>query len=138
MEPTQLCTEGSWGTRGVNGPWDDDLHHIESEYIESGGDFYVGVLEGGIVAMGALRRRSDTLGEICRMRVQTDLQRRGFGTQMLSMLERWAVDLGFRILKLDTTVEQVAAIGLYMKAGYQQVGRGEKLGFLVVYFKKQL
>jgi hypothetical protein len=41
-----------------NGPWDDDLHGIEAAYLEAGGEFLVGVLDGRVVAMGALRRVS--------------------------------------------------------------------------------
>ena len=43
-----------------NGPWDDDLHHIEAEYIDTGGEFSVGIIDGRIVAMGALKRLTDT------------------------------------------------------------------------------
>jgi hypothetical protein len=34
------------------GPWDDDLDDIEGVYLESGGEFLVGELEGEVVAMG--------------------------------------------------------------------------------------
>ena len=69
------------GAHAGSGPWDDDLHRIEAEYIEAGGEFYVGTIDGGIVAMGALKRLDDTRGEIRRMRVHPDLQRRGLGTR---------------------------------------------------------
>ena len=57
------------GAHVGNGPWDDDLHRIEAVYIQAGGEFYVGTIDGRIVAMGALKRLTDTRGEICRMRV---------------------------------------------------------------------
>ena len=126
------------GAHAGNGPWDDDLHRIESEYIEAGGEFYVGIINDRIVAMGALKRLTDTCAEICRMRVHPDLQRRGLGTRILSKLEERAGELGFRTLTLDTTVGQIAAIILYTKAGYIEVSRGTKLGFEVLSFEKRI
>ena len=125
------------GAHGGNGPWDDDLHRVEAEYIFTDGEFYVGVLGERVVAMGALKRLADTRAEICRMRVHPDFQRRGLGRRMLSMLEERASELGFRTLTLDTTVGQVAAMGMYMKAGYEEVSRGRKFGFEVVMFEKR-
>lgn len=126
------------GAHVGNGPWDDDLHRIERDYLDAGGEFYLGIVHGRIVAMGALRRLTETRAEICRMRVHPDLQRRGLGTQMLSALEERAVELGFRTLTLETTVGQAAAMGMYTKAGYQEVARGRKFGFNVVAFEKQV
>ena len=124
------------GAHAGNGPWDDDLHRIEAEYIEAGGEFYVGTIDGRIVVMGALKRLSDACAEICRMRVHPDVQRRGLGTRILSKLEERAGELGFRRLTLETTVGQVAAIGMYLKAGYGEVSRVRKLGFEVLVFEK--
>jgi hypothetical protein len=56
-----------------DGPWDDDLHSSRAAYLESGGEF----LLGAVVAIGALRRVSDTDAEIKRMRVDARHQRRG-------------------------------------------------------------
>ena len=57
---------------------------------------------------------------------------------MLSTLEERARELGFRTLTLDTTVGQVAAMGMYRKAGYEEAARGRKFGFDVVMFEKQI
>ena len=123
---------------GGNGPWDDDLHRVEAEYIATGGEFYVGTVDGRVVGMGALMRLSDDRAEIRRMRVHPDFQRRGLGRQMLSALERRAADLGFRTLVLDTTVQQVLAIRLYTQSGYKEVGRSRKGTFKVLEFEKSI
>ena len=107
---------------GGNGPWDDDLHRVEDEYIATGGEFYVGTVGGRIVAMGGLQRLSDDRAELRRMRVHPDLQRRGLGGRMLSALEQRATELGYRTLTLDTTVQQVPAIRLYTRSGYRETG----------------
>ena len=123
---------------GGNGPWDDDLHRVEAEYIATGGEFYVGTADGRVVGMGALMKLSDDRAEIRRMRVHPDFQRRGLGRQMLSALEQRAVDLGFRTLLLDTTVQQVPAIRLYTQSGYKEVGRSRKGTFEVLEFEKKI
>ncbi len=125
------------GAHAGNGPWDDDLHSIEAEYFEAGGEFYVGSIGSRIVAMGALKRLSDICAEICRMRVHPDFQRRGLGTKMLSALEERGRELGFRTFVLDTTVGQVAARSMYARAGYEEVSSGRKLGFDVLMFEKR-
>ena len=71
------------GVHGGNGAWDDDLHHIDQVYLEAGGEFLVGVLDGHIVAMGAFKRISREAAEIKRIRVYPAFQRRGFGQAIL-------------------------------------------------------
>lgn len=71
----------------LHGPWDDDLAAIPAMYLKSGGEFLVGVEDGRIVAMGALRPRDGVRAEIKRMRVHPTAQRRGFGRRVLHRLE---------------------------------------------------
>ena len=51
------------------GPWDDDLDDIDRNYLGTGGEFLVGVLDADVVAMGALRRIDQDTPELKRMRV---------------------------------------------------------------------
>jgi GNAT superfamily N-acetyltransferase len=78
-----------------SGPWDDDLDEIDNVYLDQGGEFLVGVLDGRIVAMGALMRISPEKAELKRMRVRPGLQGRGYGQAMLDALHRRASDLGY-------------------------------------------
>ena len=119
-----------------SGPWDEDLDDIEHAYLESGGEFLVGILQGEVVAMGALRRVPPDGAEIKRMRVRPDLQRRGFGQTMLDALHRRAAELGYSTLHLDTTVQQRAARHLYVKNGYREVGRGSVGPFWCVFYER--
>lgn len=52
----------------VNGPWDEDLHHIEEVYLARRGEFLVGLVDGRIVAMGALRQIDERWGQVKRAR----------------------------------------------------------------------
>ena len=120
------------------GPRDQDLSSIQATYLDGGGEFLVGSLDGRVVAMGALRHVTDAVGELGRMRVHPAYQRRGFGRLLLTCLEHRAIELGYRRLRLDTTVVQTAAQRLYEGAGYREVGRGQLGGVEVVYFAKAL
>ena len=122
-----------------SGAWDSDLLDIENAYFRNGGTFLVGIFGGQIVAMGALRRVSQYRGEIKRMRVMPELQRRGFGKAILTALEEEARKKGYQVLVLDTTIVQVAAQQLYLKNGYAEVSRMKK-GFPLetIFYEKQL
>jgi ribosomal protein S18 acetylase RimI-like enzyme len=122
----------------LRGPWDDDLAAIPARYLESGGEFLVGVEDGRIVAMGALRPRDRACAEIKRMRVDPTMRRRGLGRHVLRRLEQRAVELGYRTLVLDTTAEQRAAQALYRREGYAEAGRGRAGPFELILFEKQL
>ena len=118
------------------GPWDDDLDDIEGVYLESGGEFLVGELEGEVVAMGAIRRISPDAAEVKRMRVRGGLQGRGYGQAMLDSLHRHAATIGYTTLHLDTTMQQWTARGLYLKNGYREVGRGSEGPFDCIYYER--
>ena len=120
------------------GRWDDDPDSIPSTYLEEGGEFLVGVYDKRLVAMAALRHVTGTVAELRRMRVHPAFQRRGFGRLVLARLEDRARELGYRRLRLDTTVIQTAAQQLFASAGYREVGRGQLAGVEVIYFAKHL
>ena len=49
-----------------------------------------------------------------------------------------ADDLGYKILCLDTTVQQIAARKLYEKNGYYEIEQQKISGFNVIFFEKRL
>ena len=118
------------------GPWDDDLDDIEGVYLDSGGEFLVGILEGEVVAMGVIRRVSPDAAEVKRMRVRPGLQGRGYGQTLLDALHRSAANLDYTTLHLDTTVQQRAARHLYTKNGYREAGRGKVGPFDCVFYER--
>ena len=126
------------GAHAGAGPWDDDLRAIASVYLEQRGDFVVGLLEGQLVAMGALRRTSAQRAEIKRMRVAPPFQGRGFGRLILEHLEQRARELGYTKLHLDTTTGQLAAQALYRAHGYRETARERRGQFELIFFEKCL
>ena len=122
----------------LSGPWDDDLTMIPATYLESGGEFLVGLEDRQIVAMGALRKTNDDRAEIKRMRVHPSAQRRGLGRRVLRGLERRAIELGYRTLVLDTTIDQRPAQALYRSEGYIEIGQRRAGPFELIIFEKRI
>jgi ribosomal protein S18 acetylase RimI-like enzyme len=115
-----------------------DLHEVEKVYFESGGEFLVGVVDDVVLAMGAFKRTDSLRAEITRMRIHPNAQRRGYGQAILSALEMRARELGYAALHLETTVQQVAAQGLYERNGFVQTGTGRYEDFVLLNYEKRL
>jgi GNAT superfamily N-acetyltransferase len=101
-----------------------DLVAIAQVYLRSGGEFLLGFINERLVAMGGFKRLTDTSAELRRMRIERDLQGRGYGTQLLRELERLAFQSGIRTLCLDTARRRSLTLEFYRKHGYQETGRG--------------
>ncbi|WP_254530694.1 GNAT family N-acetyltransferase [Natrinema gelatinilyticum] len=120
----------------VEGVSDEDLQRVTESFLEAGGEFLVGEVEGRIVAMGVFRpidesayittyvpTLADATVEVTRMRVAPDAQRRSYGRQIYRELERRARSRGFVQAVLDTRPKQTAARGLYEAEGFEAVSR---------------
>lgn len=127
------------GTFAESGKWDEDLYHIEEVYLHDG-EFLVGEINNKIIAMGALKKISEKVAEIKRMRVHPDYQGRGFGQQLLTLLEQKAKELGYKKIILDTTVKQIPAQHLYIKNGYKETYRDmiEAINTENIHYEKEL
>jgi GNAT superfamily N-acetyltransferase len=79
-----------------------DLMDIEAVYLDTGGEFLVGLLGGEVVAVGGFKLRGHGVAELKRMRVAKELQGQGIGSRLLAELERRARDCGITQLTLET------------------------------------
>jgi GNAT superfamily N-acetyltransferase len=115
-----------------------DLVAIEQVYLDDGGEFLIGFFNERLVAMGGFKRLSDTSAELRRMRIERELQGRGYGTQLLQELERLAFQSGIRTFCLDTARRRPLTLAFYRKHGYQETGRGFYGEVETVQFSKTL
>jgi GNAT superfamily N-acetyltransferase len=92
-----------------------------AELRPPGGAYLVGLEGDRAVAGGGLRRLADGVAEVKRMYVRPEARSRGLASELLSALERTAVSLGYRAVRLDTGPKQVHALALYRSAGYREV-----------------
>ena len=86
------------------------------------GTFVIARADGRAIGCGALRLLDATTAEVKRMYVEPAQRGRGVAKEILDHLEAVAAALGARRLVLETGVYQEEAIGLYLRAGFSQVG----------------
>lgn len=123
-----------------NAPYDidADLGNIEKKYLENKGAFIVAVMNQKIIAMGGLKKITDGIGEIKRMRVYKEFHAQGIGKTIYKMLEQKARELGYNKLILDTTDKQKTAQAFYLKYGFEEVRREKRKDFMLIYYEKNL
>ncbi|RYJ13585.1 GNAT family N-acetyltransferase [Halogeometricum borinquense] len=108
---------------------DKDLRDVQSNYLDSGGEFLVGIVNGTIVGMGAyttpnewkeefIQLDSQTT-ELTRMRVDPEYHGRGIGSAIYHELEQRARQDRYEQFVLDTGVENDTARGFYERLGFQ-------------------
>jgi GNAT superfamily N-acetyltransferase len=115
-----------------------DLMAIEHVYLREGGEFLVGFIDQKLVAMGGFKRLSDASAELRRMRIERELQGRGYGTQLLRELERRGYESGIRTLCLYTAKRRPLTLEFYRRHGYQETGLGLYGAVETVEFSKTL
>ena len=118
--------------------YDSDLDEIDGIYLNNNGDFLVGYRDGIIVAMGAIRKVSDNLGEIKRIRVHRNHQRKGYGLAISLRLIEVATGLGYTELCLDTVFDNIPAIRLFEKLGFTETHRKQIGGYNLIFYAKRL
>jgi GNAT superfamily N-acetyltransferase len=115
-----------------------DLVAIDQVYLRDGGEFLLGFINEKLVAMGGFQRLSDMTAELRRMRVERELQGRGYGSQLLRELERIAFQSGIRTVCLNAARRRPLTLEFYRKHGYQETGRGSYGEVETVQFSKPL
>jgi GNAT superfamily N-acetyltransferase len=118
--------------------YDDDFARMEEVYLRSGGEFLVGEANYEVTAMAGLRRTGDVTAEMVRLRVRPDEQGNGYGAALVTVLEERAVELGYRVLRADTTMKQPVALELYRSFGWRETDRQITGETVTVYFEKAL
>jgi GNAT superfamily N-acetyltransferase len=88
--------------------------------------------------MVGLRPVDRETAEVVRLRVDPRMQRHGFGGAMLLALEARATELGYRVLRGDTTALQRSALELYRRFGWRETSREVICGIVNIYGEKPL
>jgi GNAT superfamily N-acetyltransferase len=71
------------------------------------------------VACGAIKAFDQDSAEVKRMYVVEGRRRMGLAKGVLAELEKWAAELGYKSLVLETGKNQPEALHLYNKSGYE-------------------
>jgi ribosomal protein S18 acetylase RimI-like enzyme len=100
----------------------ESVHVLDLTKVnENNAVFLVGYLYGMPVVCGAISKLDGQTGEIKRVFVKPEARGLGLSKLMLTRLEKEALAMGFKLLRLETGAEQPEALGLYRKSGYYDI-----------------
>jgi putative acetyltransferase len=96
--------------------WHDQFNIIESNKT------VVVAFSGGLpVGCGCFKVFDDASAEIKRMFVKPEYRGTGIAEKILLELEKWAAELGFRFIVLETAIKQPEAIRFYERLNYTRI-----------------
>jgi putative acetyltransferase len=84
--------------------------------------FFVARAKRDVKGVGAMVRCAAGYGEIKRMFVHPSARGQRIGRALLQEIERYAVSIGIKCLRLETGVKQDEAVALYASSGYTRTG----------------
>ena len=88
--------------------------------IREGVAFFVARVDGAAAACGGVQIYGDEYAELKRMYVRPQFRGVGLGKRMLGELATQARSRGISLLRLETGIHQVEAIGLYEAFGFRR------------------
>lgn len=102
--------------------------------------FFVTRYEGQLAGCGGIKMFGSEYGEVKRMFVRPEFRGKGLGKAMLRHLAEYARSNDAKLLRLETGIYEVEAIGLYERFGFQRRAPfGEYFEDpLSVYFEKNI
>lgn len=109
-----------------------------NELVAPNGALMIARLRGQPIACGALKFHARKPTELKRMWVAPDARGLGVGRRLLRELERYALDAGARVIRLETNRSLVEAIALYRRAGYREVPRFNDEPYAHHWFEKRI
>ncbi len=103
-------------------PYPPQSRHAFSveKLLREGVVFFVAHYEGELAGCGGIKMFGAEYGEVKRMWVRPVFRGKGLGKAMLLRLAEYARGKGAGLLRLETGIYQVEAIGLYERFGFQR------------------
>jgi GNAT superfamily N-acetyltransferase len=98
-----------------------ELAGLSLVYAAPDGTVLLARIDGSPAGCGALRRLDESTGELKRMFVPEIYRGRGVGLALGQALLAAARAAGYRRLRLDTSVRQREALGLYRRLGFRPI-----------------
>ena len=95
-----------------------DLDDIQSAYVRDGSGFWVAMSMGSVVGMIGVQKFEAEEGEIRRLRVDREHQRRGIGTALLKTAINHCHDHGILKVTLDTWIDRELALKAFSEFNF--------------------
>jgi ribosomal protein S18 acetylase RimI-like enzyme len=97
----------------------DDIQYLEASYLEdAGSSLWLAVHGGEVIAMIGVRRHSDSVAEIRRLRVEPGFRRRGVGRRLLAEAVAFCRNHDYLKTILDVQTDAEPAIRLFESFGF--------------------
>ena len=123
-------------------PYPPQSRHAFSvdKLLREGVVFFITHYEGQLAGCGGIKLFGAEYGEVKRMYVRPEFRGKGLGKAMLNRLVDYARDRGVDLLRLETGIYEVEAIGLYEEFGFLRRGPfGEYVDDpMTVYLEKKI
>ena len=113
----RLYLEGMIGGKIAENDTGIDIDDIQSSYMDLPGNHFWVALDSASEIIGTigLHHYEDGIGEIRRLRVRQDSQRRGIGSKLMEKALQYCQDHGYLKITLDTFVDREPALRLFQK-----------------------
>lgn len=101
--------------------YDDELIHLEAKYGRPEGRLYLAWCDGQPAGCIAMRNMGDGKCEMKRFYVKPEFRNRKIGSTLMKKLLDAACREGYGEMYLDTLPFLKEAVGMYRKAGFQEI-----------------
>jgi len=131
-----LYSDGLIGGRIAENDTGFDIDDIAESYMKAPGNhFWVAENKGGeVIGMIGLHHHDQGTGEIRRLRVRRDSQRRGIGGKLVETALRFCQEHGYLKVTLDTFMEREPAVKLFQKYRFNHSRSRTVSGKELMYF----
>jgi N-acetylglutamate synthase-like GNAT family acetyltransferase len=117
----------------------EDAEEFAHEYFGPGAGIWLASDGANTVGCIALRPlRFERSGEVKRLYVKPESRGRHIGDGLLAALERYAAEVGYRTLYLDTKDDLLTAIKFYHEHGYDDCERYNDNPQATIFMRKEL
>ena len=132
----KLYKEGLIGGKIAENDTGLDIDDIETVYMNCPGNhFWVAELpDGAVVGMIGVQHHEEGTGEIRRLRVKSDCQRRGIGSKLLEIALNFCQQHQYLKITLDTFMDREPAIKLFEKFRFKHQRTRSVNGKDLLYF----
>ena len=103
--------------------YDGEDHTFYSQYnkIENIKHVVVAYIDDVPIGCGTIKEFSADTAEVKRMYVNKDARGKGIGKKILNELEKWAMELNYKYLILETGKRQKEAVAFYSNSGFEEI-----------------
>jgi putative acetyltransferase len=101
--------------------FEEELKQLKKQYGKPAGILYLIKYKNNFAGCAGVRKFSEGICELKRMYLKDSLRGKGAGRLLLNRAFEGALELGYRIMRLDTLPRMKAAIAMYEKTGFKEI-----------------